>query len=137
MIVASTIVPVVILIPLRRKCSFTVVSSFFPSLFFSSRWRNLHTVVSSGAASTPRSMPAKLRIEFDSYNAPSTAGLADLWIKRLNQRSQFCPRHDYLHVCEKQFSRDPCLTFAALVRSKLARRKKGPERQALFIWRRG
>jgi hypothetical protein len=35
---------------------------------------DLQTVVSSGAPSTPRSMPTKLRIATESYNASSTAG---------------------------------------------------------------
>ena len=51
---------------LSNKCSASSCSS--------SRWRNLHTVVSSGAASCSRSMRANSRIAFMSYNASSTAG---------------------------------------------------------------
>jgi hypothetical protein len=40
----------------------------------SSRGRNLHTVVSSGTGSFPRSIPAKWRITAESYSASSTAG---------------------------------------------------------------
>ena len=121
-------VPVVILMPLRLRCSFTLTSSFLPSLCFSSRWLNLHTVVSSGAPFTPRSMPTKLRMDTESYNAssdrrvrqvepqlqkiypqhtlqrqrPPASRLTNLCIKRLNYRSQLPPGHNHLHISEKK-----------------------------------
>ena len=74
MMVASTIVPVVIRTPLLCKCKFTASSICPPRRCSSSRWRNLHTVVSSGTGSRPRSMPTNCRITTESYSASSTAG---------------------------------------------------------------
>ena len=54
--------------------SLTALSSVLPSLLRSSRCRNLHTVVSSGAPSVAKSMPAKLRIATESYSASSMYG---------------------------------------------------------------
>src|SRR5208282_1052718 len=56
------------------KCRFTVSSISPPSPCSSSRWRNLHTVVSSGTGSRPRSIPTESRITTESYSASSTAG---------------------------------------------------------------
>ena len=74
MMVASTIVPVVIRTPFCCKCRFTVSSIAPPRSCSSSRWRNLHTVVSSGTGSCPRSMPTNCRITAESYSASSTPG---------------------------------------------------------------
>ena len=74
MMVASTIVPVLMRTPFSCKCRFTVSSISPPSLCSSSKWRNLHTVVSSGTGSRPRSMPTNCRSTSESYNSSSTAG---------------------------------------------------------------
>src|SRR5215831_10223492 len=78
--VASTIVPVLTVTPWARRCAATVSNTTGPSPCSSRRWRNLHTVVSSGTGSRPRSMPAKARIVRESYSASSTPGS-----ERLNQ----------------------------------------------------
>ena len=90
--------------PCSRRYSFTAASSFLPSLFFSSRWRNLQMVVSSGAASEPRSMPAKARIAAESYSASSTAGS-----ERLNHS---CRKYTRSMRSSGSGGRPPCsLTF--------------------------
>ncbi len=83
----------------------------------------MHTVVSSGTGSRPKSMPTKPRITAESYSASSTAGLgrfrprfphraasssahrlasiACLWVIGLDQRSQFGPRHCLFHLLKK------------------------------------
>src|SRR5207302_1755473 len=71
---ASTIVPVVIRTPCACKCRFTCPKICSPSWCASSKCRNLHTVVSSGTGSQPRSMPTNCRITTESYSASSTAG---------------------------------------------------------------
>ena len=76
--VASTIVPVVIRTPRACKCRFTVPRISSPRSCSSSRCRNLHTVVSSGTGSDPRSIPTNCRNVAESYNASSTAGSAKL-----------------------------------------------------------
>src|ERR1700685_1325003 len=72
--VASTIVPVVMRTPRACKCRFTAPRIFSPSLCSSSKCRNLHTVVSSGAGSCPKSIPTNCLITGESYRASSTAG---------------------------------------------------------------
>src|SRR6266849_353406 len=72
--VASTIVPVVMRTPRACKCRLTVPRIFSPSRCSSSKCRNLHTVVSSGAGSSPKSIPTNCRITGESYRASSTAG---------------------------------------------------------------
>src|SRR6184192_396594 len=72
--VASTIVPVVIRTPCACRCRFTCPRICSPSWCASSKCRNLHTVVSSGTGSQPRSMPTNCRIPTESYSASSTAG---------------------------------------------------------------
>src|SRR5205807_9979234 len=72
--VASTIVPVVIRTPCACKCRFTCPKICSPSWCASSKCRNLHTVVSSGTGSQPKSMPTNCRITPESYSASSTAG---------------------------------------------------------------
>src|SRR2546428_3006332 len=80
MIVASTIVPVLTVSPWARKWRATASKRTRPSPCASSRWRNLHTVVSSGTGSRPRSIPTNARIVGESYSVSSTAGS-----ERLNQ----------------------------------------------------
>src|SRR5262249_24700898 len=80
MIVASTIVPVLTVMPWARRWSRTASNRVWPSPCCSSRWRNLQTVVSSGTGSRPRSIPTNARIVGESYSASSTAGS-----ERLNQ----------------------------------------------------
>src|ERR1700726_961340 len=123
--VASTIIPVVIRTPRACKCRFTAPRIFSPSLCSSSKCRNLHTVVSSGAGSCPKSIPTNCLITGESYRASSTAGsdklnhcckkyirsirstptggrpLPDFWIVRLDQRAQLPPRHHLLHLLQE------------------------------------
>src|SRR5438094_5720888 len=82
--VASTIVPVVIRTPCACKCRFTCPRICSPSWCSSSKCRNLHTVVSSGTGSQPRSMPTNCRITTESYSASSTAG-SDCDLKQVQQ----------------------------------------------------
>src|SRR5207244_991701 len=72
--VASTIVPVVIRTPCACRGRFTCPRICSPSWCSSSKCRNLHTVVSSGTGSQPRSMPTNCRITAESYSASSTPG---------------------------------------------------------------
>ena len=74
MMVAFTIVPVFRRSPFCCKCSPTRSNNRSPKTCRSSRWRNLHTVVSSGTGSRPRSMPTNCRIPAESYSASSTPG---------------------------------------------------------------
>src|SRR3989475_1100090 len=66
--------PVVIRTPCACRCRFTCPRICSPSWCSSSKCRNLHTVVSSGTGSQPRSMPTNCRIPPESYCASSTAG---------------------------------------------------------------
>jgi hypothetical protein len=107
-IVASRMVPLAIRMLLRRRWSFTAFSSVLPRLWRSSRWRNLRTVVSSGAPSTPRSMPTKVRIATESYSSSSgsdrskplkgyrrpPAVLADIRIESLKRRRHLWPGNE-------------------------------------------
>src|SRR5713101_3322258 len=79
MIVASTMVPVLTVRPWARRWRPTASKSCWPSPCCSNRFRNLHTVVSSGTGSRPRSMPTKARIVGESYSASSTAGWGDVF----------------------------------------------------------
>src|SRR5215472_13305456 len=56
MSVASTIVPVATFSPMAARCRCHLVEQPPPRSCASSRWRNRHTVVSSGTGSQPRSM---------------------------------------------------------------------------------
>src|SRR5438445_3063457 len=60
--------------PCACRCRFTCPRICSPSWCASSKCRNLHTVVSSGTGSQPRSMPTNCRIPPESYSASSTAG---------------------------------------------------------------
>src|SRR5271157_3890734 len=60
--------------PDSGKYRFTVCRISPPRPCSSSRWRNLHTVVSSGTGSRPRSMPTNCRITTESYSASSSPG---------------------------------------------------------------
>ena len=62
--VASTMVPSRIVRPLFAKCSLISLKTRRVRLFASNRRRNLSSVVSSGADSCVRLMPAKLRTDF-------------------------------------------------------------------------
>src|ERR1700730_10319704 len=73
-IVASTMVPVAMRMPFVSRCRFTASSICPPRSCFSSKWRKRQTVVSSGGAATPRSIPTNRRNTGDSYNASSTPG---------------------------------------------------------------
>src|ERR1035438_4023311 len=124
--VASTMVPVELRTPFSCKRRFTVSSIPPPNGRSSSRWRNLHTVVSSGTGSCPRSMPANCRSTTESYSASSSPrvrqvepllqkvdrqhplhphrrpSMAGFRIVRLDQRTQLAPRHHLLHLLQKQ-----------------------------------
>src|SRR5437870_10642939 len=123
--VASTIVPVVIRTPCACRCRFTCPRICSPSWCASSKCRNLHTVVSSGTGSQPRSMPDALphhhrvvqrlfhprvrQVEpllqkvnpqhaLYSHRRPP---LPRLGIMRRHQRAQLAPRHHLLHLLQK------------------------------------
>src|SRR5882672_8091951 len=65
--VASTMVPVVIRTPWACRCRFTVPRICSPNWCASSKCRNLHTVVSSGTGSQPKSTPTNCRSAAESY----------------------------------------------------------------------
>ena len=93
---------------------------------FSTRCRNLHTVVSSGAGSRPRSIPTNRRIDAESYSASYTAGSLSAYhchknwirsirsrpsgrgahpgIERFNHRAQLGPQHHLVHLGEKHIT---------------------------------
>ena len=88
MIVASTMVPRDTFRPFASRYSHTRWNIRSPSACASSRCRNLHTVVSSGAPSRPKSIPTNRRRLAMSYNASSHASSA-----RLNQCYTQHPQH--------------------------------------------
>jgi hypothetical protein len=74
MMVASTMVPLLMRTPFSCRWRFTVSSIFPPRSCSSSKWRNLHTVVSSGTGSLPQIVAHNCRSTAESYNASSTPG---------------------------------------------------------------
>src|SRR5271170_1257807 len=109
----------------------------------SSRWRKFKMVVSSGPAARPRSTPANRRSAGESYNASSAAGsdslkpvlqkvnaqhdaqtqrrppVTHLRVMRLDQRLQFRPWQDPIHLFKKPLPpRLLAISLEALLRSQ-------------------
>ena len=73
--VASTIVPCrIVMLPRSLRWALTVSKTCSPRPCFSSRWRKVKIVVSSGIRSLISSMPAKRRMVGTSIRASSIAG---------------------------------------------------------------
>lgn len=71
--VASTLVPVLIVNPLSLEMPVHLLEQPRPQINLLRRWRNLHTVVSSGTGSRLRSIPTKLRMAAESCRASPSA----------------------------------------------------------------
>src|SRR5277367_1415731 len=124
--VASTMVPLATFTPLAARCAFTSAKMAWPRSCSSNRWRNLQMVVSSGAGSFPRSIPANRRSTSEliqsffqarvrqvepllhkveaqhPLQAHRRTAVLPLRVMRLDKSSQPRPRYDPLHLLQKQ-----------------------------------